>query len=40
MHLIIAAAIGGLVGAMIAGPIGAAAGGGAGVLVAEKVLGK
>jgi hypothetical protein len=37
MHLIIAAAIGAGVGALLFGPLGAAAGAGAGVFVAEKM---
>lgn len=39
MHVVIIAAIGGLVGAMLMGPLGAAAGAGGGALIAEK-LGK
>jgi len=37
MHLVIAAIIGGGVGALFFGPVGAAAGAGAGVLIAEKM---
>ncbi len=40
MHLIIGAVIGGGLGALLFGPLGAAAGAGAGVFAAEKIGGK
>jgi hypothetical protein len=40
MHLVIAAIVGGAIGALVAGPIGAAAGAGAAVIAAEKIGGK
>lgn len=39
MHVVIGAAVGGLLGAVLFGPIGAAIGGGGGALLAEKVGG-
>lgn len=37
MHIVIGAAIGGLAGALLFGPIGAAAGAGAGAFAMEKM---